>query len=69
MEIDGSGDLIHQTYHMVDWKKVEQTPSDERCVTCGEPMLTVEPLRDRSGTAYWGRVCHRCKALFWLKEG
>jgi hypothetical protein len=71
MEIDddAAGDLILRTYYMVDWGKVGQTPSEDTCVRCGRPMLKVEAVRDRSGMAYGGRVCHNCKVVFWLREG
>ena len=69
MDIDDAGDLIFQTYYMMDWMKAVQTPSEDRCVTCGRPMMKVESVRDRRGASYEGRVCHGCKALFWLKEG
>jgi hypothetical protein len=68
MEIDDASDLIFQTYYMVDWGKVAQSPSGDTCVTCGGPMLTVEPVRDKSGLVYVGRVCHGCKVVFWLRE-
>ena len=68
MEIDDAGDLIFQTYYMMDWGKVRQSPCEDRCVTCGRPMLKVEPIRDKNGLVYEGRVCHSCKSVFWLKE-
>ena len=49
MEIDDAGDLIFQTYYMVDWGKVGQSPSEDKCVSCGRPMMKVEPFRDRKG--------------------
>jgi len=68
MEIDDAGDLIFQTYYMVDWGKVGQRPSEDKCVSCGRPMSKVEPVRDRKGLVYGGRVCHSCKVVFWLRE-
>jgi hypothetical protein len=67
LEIDDAGELIFQTYYMMDWKKVQQTPSDRLCVACGVPMNKVEPFRDKKGLVYEGLVCHGCKSLFWLR--
>jgi len=70
MELDDEeGDLLFRTYHMVDWTRVPQTPSQDRCVTCGGAMRRVEPFLDRNGVSYGGRVCHSCRVVFWLRQG
>ena len=69
MEIDDASSLIFQTYFMIDWGKVAQGPSEDRCVKCGGPMMKVEEVRDKKGAIYGGRVCHGCRAVYWLREG
>ena len=68
MEIEDSGDLIYQTYFMMDWAKVEQWPSETRCMTCGGDMMSVEPARDKKGLVYEGLVCHKCKTVLWARK-
>ncbi len=69
MKIEKAGDLVFWTYHMVDWGKVKQTPSQTRCVQCGGRMMDVEPVEDSAGSRYAGLVCHACKRVLWVKEG
>ncbi len=67
MEIDDSTSLIFYTYFMMDWGKVSQSPSPTRCLSCGGPMMRVEPARDKKGLVYEGLVCHKCKSLLWSR--
>ncbi len=67
MEIEDSGDLIYYTYFMLDWKKIKQTPTETRCVSCRGPMYQVETARDKKGQEYEGRVCHKCKTVLWVR--
>lgn len=69
MKIDDAGELIFRTYYMMDWSKVEQTETDQACVTCGRILKKAEPFVDRKGLAYDGFVCHNCKTVFWMKRG
>jgi len=69
MKIERSGDLIFWTYHMVNWGKVVQTKSDQRCVQCGGQMNAVEAVGDEKGLVYEGLVCHNCKRVLWVKRG
>ena len=66
--MEGTNDPIYLTYHMMDWKKVGQSPSEDGCVTCGGTMLQVEPITSRRGIVYEGRVCHGCKVLYWIRK-
>jgi len=68
MEIDDSSALIYQTYFMMDWGKVTQTHSATRCLSCGGPMMDVEPVRDKKGAVFDGIVCHKCKTLLWNRK-
>ena len=68
MEIEDSADLMYQTYFMLDWGKVKQTPSQKRCLACGGDMADVEPFRDKKGLVYNGLVCHNCKTVLWIRE-
>lgn len=61
-----SVDPTYRTYYMVDWETVHQTPSKDRCVSCGKFMMNVEPIQSNAGRTYQGRVCHNCKTIFWL---
>jgi uncharacterized protein with PIN domain len=68
MDIDNAGDLIYYTYYMLDWNKVKQTQSGDRCITCGGPLNRLEIARDKKGKEYEGTVCHRCKMVLWVKH-
>jgi hypothetical protein len=68
MEIDDSASLIFYTYFMVDWAKVAQEPSETKCLSCGGPMMRVEPVRDKKGVVFDGIVCHGCKTLLWSRK-
>jgi hypothetical protein len=68
MEIEDASLLIFQTYYMIDWEKTIQAPSSTKCVECGGEMMTVEPIRDKKGQVYNGRVCHGCRTLLWVKK-
>ena len=57
------------TYFMVDWGKVSQAPSATNCFSCGEAMMSVEPVRYRKGAVFDGIVCHNCKSLLWTRKG
>ncbi len=69
MEIDDAGELIFQTYYMVDWKSTLQKEAEARCITCRGAMAKVGPVRDKKGLVYEGLACHNCKSIFWLKRG
>jgi len=66
--MEGTNDPIYLTYYMMDWKKVGQSPSEDRCVTCGRTMFQVEPITSRRRIVYEGRVCHSCKFLYWIRK-
>ena len=68
MRVDNAGDLIYWTYFMVDWEKVGQVPSDQKCAQCGKIMLKVEPAVDPKGASYDGYVCHDDKRLVWVRS-
>jgi uncharacterized protein with PIN domain len=68
MEIDDSSALIYQTYFMMNWGKVTQTPSATKCLSCGGAMMNVEPVRDKKGVVFDGIVCHKCKTLLWNRK-
>jgi uncharacterized protein with PIN domain len=69
VKIENLGDLVYWTYYMIDWKKVDQTPSEQRCVQCGGKMHKVEPVADPKGRSYDGFVCHNCKRVIWVRAG
>jgi hypothetical protein len=66
--MEGTNDPIYLTYYMMDWKNSARVPSEDKCVTCGESMLQVEPITNKRGVTYEGRVCHSCKCLFWIRK-
>jgi len=68
MEIEDSASLMYQTYLMMDWAKVSQEPSATKCLSCGGPMMSVEPVRDKKGVVFDGIVCHKCKTLLWARR-
>jgi uncharacterized protein with PIN domain len=68
MKIERPGDLIYLTYFMLDWGKVEQTDSDQRCTKCGGALRQVEPAIDPKGNRYDGLVCHSCKQVIWARS-
>jgi len=68
VKIERSGDLIFWTYFMVNWDKVKQSPSDQKCVQCGRAMNRVEPVRDSKGLEYDGYVCHEDKRVVWTRS-
>ena len=68
MEIDDSSALIYQTYYMMDWRNVRQEPSDTTCVSCGQKMMSVEPVKDKRGLVFEGLVCHKCKTVLWARK-
>jgi len=67
VKIERAGDLINWTYFMINWEKVKQTPSDQKCAECGNPMLRAEQAIDSKGKRYDGYVCHTDKRLIWVK--
>ncbi len=68
MEIDDASALIYYTYYMLDWGKLFQRPSETNCLSCGEKMMTVEPVKDRKGLVFEGLVCHKCKTVLWARK-
>ena len=67
MRVERAGDLIFWTYYMINWDKVKQTPSDQKCSECGDKMNKAEQAVDSKGRAYDGYVCHRDKRLVWVR--
>jgi hypothetical protein len=61
-------DPSYRTYYMMNWDAVKQSPSWVTCVACGRAMLKVDPVRNKAGVAFEGRVCHSCKVLFWVRK-
>ena len=68
MDIEDSSALMYYTYYMMDWGTVSQSPSATSCVSCGEKMSSVEPVRDKKGVVFEGLVCHKCKTLLWSRR-
>jgi uncharacterized protein with PIN domain len=68
MEIDDSAALFYYTYHMMNWDKLSQKASETRCMSCGEKMMNVEPIKDKKGVVFEGLVCHRCKTVLWARS-
>lgn len=58
---------MYWTYFMIDWPKVSQVDSDERCLGCGGTMKRVEDVTDNKGLRYSGIVCHKCKTVIWAR--
>jgi hypothetical protein len=56
------------TYFMLDWSKIGQESSDQKCTECGGTMRATEPLIDKTGLAYVGYVCHSDKRVIWVKS-
>lgn len=56
------------TYHMLDWGKLTQSPSDQKCAECGGMMTVTVPVEDPKGVTYEGYVCHKDKRVLWLKK-
>ncbi len=69
MRVERASDLIYWTYHMINWDKVTQTPSDQKCSECGKPMNKAEQAIDSKGHRYDGYVCHTEKRVIWVKSG
>ncbi|QQG48882.1 MAG: hypothetical protein HY247_00750 [archaeon] len=67
MKIEKASDLIYWTYYMIDWAKVEQSSSDQKCSECGDAMMRSEPAVDSSGRKYDGYVCHKDKRVIWVR--
>ena len=60
---------MHMTYFMMNWDKVKQILSDQKCSQCGRTMNLVEQPLDYKGQKYHGYVCHTDKRLIWVKAG
>ncbi len=67
MRVEKAGDLIYLTYFMIRWDKVKQTPSDQKCSECGNPMNKAEQAVDSKGQKYDGYVCHTDKRVIWVR--
>jgi ribosomal protein S27AE len=67
MKVERAGDLIFWTYYMMDWGKVQQTPSDQTCSECGNVMSKAEQAVDSKGQKFDCYVCHTDKRVIWLK--
>jgi len=52
---------------MMKWDEVKQEESDQRCTTCGKPMMKTETIIDEKGRKYEGFVCHSDKQVTWVK--
>lgn len=57
------------TYFMLDWGKVKQYDSGQKCTSCGRPLKRTEPVTDRKGASFEGYVCHADKQVAWVKAG
>jgi len=57
------------TYYMVRWGDVKQTPSEQKCTECGNPLNRTEVVEDNKGLKYEGYVCHPDKRVTWLRVG
>ncbi len=68
MEIDDSSALMFYTYYMMDWATLSQQPSETRCLSCGQKMMNVEPVKDKKGVVFEGLVCHRCRTVIWARR-
>ncbi|HYC12040.1 MAG TPA: hypothetical protein VEC02_05200 [Nitrososphaerales archaeon] len=68
MKVERADDLVFWTYYIIDWGKVEQSPSGKACVQCGGPMAKVGPVEDAKGSKYEGLACHGCKRVIWVKS-
>jgi hypothetical protein len=68
MEIDDSSALMYYTYYMMDWPKLSPEPSAVSCLSCGEKMMSVEPISDKKGVVFEGLVCHKCKTVIWARR-
>jgi hypothetical protein len=55
------------TYFMVNWEKIEQYQSDQKCTLCGGPMNRTEEVTDEKGLGYEGYVCHADKSVIWVR--
>ena len=55
------------SYFMLDWEKVKQYDSDQRCTACGRPMKKTEPVTDGKGPWFEGYVCHADRQVTWVK--
>jgi hypothetical protein len=53
---------------MMQWDDVKQQKSDQRCTTCGEPMMKTEIILDQKGRKYEGFVCHTDKQVTWVRS-
>ena len=68
VRVERNGDLMYWTYHMMDWTKLDQRPSEQRCVQCGGTLQMIGPAEDSKGRRYDGLACHVCKRLIWARE-
>jgi ribosomal protein S27AE len=68
VKIDRAGDLIYWTYYMIDWGKIKQSESDQKCIRCGGEMASIGPVEDPDGKRYRGLVCHNCKQVIWARQ-
>ena len=50
------------------WAKLSQEPSSTGCMSCGEKMMSVEPIKDKKGVVFEGLVCHKCKTVLWARK-
>ncbi|MDA4126192.1 MAG: hypothetical protein OK452_03165 [Thaumarchaeota archaeon] len=55
------------TYFMVNWEKMEQHQSDQKCTLCGGSMNRTEEVIDQKGLRYEGYVCHADKSVIWVR--
>jgi ribosomal protein S27AE len=69
MKVERAGDLVFWTYYMIDWEKVQQTPSDQTCSECGNLMNKAEQAVDPKGQRFDCYVCHTNKQVIWVKVG
>jgi len=55
------------TYFMVNWDKIEQRQSDQKCTQCSGPMNKTEEVIDQKGLRFEGYVCHADKSVIWVR--
>ena len=68
VDIETEVSPLFLTYFMMDWAKLSQEPSGTSCLSCGEKMMSIEPIRDKKGVVFDGLVCHKCKTVLWARR-
>jgi hypothetical protein len=58
---------VFLTYFMIEWDKIEQYDTDQKCTECGRPMKRTENVTDDKGQNYEGYVCHADRRVTWVR--